>query len=997
MQKVQNIPAKKDIDNFFELIDQSFDSQEAVSKIITLCSANRSMLSWIDKDGHRPIDFAAFRGCLDIVNYFLNEGVSPNEPNNLRSGCFPIHFAALGGRIDVLILLIERGAHPDSKSHDGKDIQSFSKESQFVPCINFCRDEQALNEARSEYLLNVLLQEDVSTQSPKFYSESTTKKTAMIIRKALLSRLESMMSTDALQLARKIISVDSKNKPNTALAKFILRDDFEAKFERGDLFVLMVKGFLKNLTISYADEETDSLLPHELWLKIISNCDENLANITKVNHLFSRLGSIRYFENLQKKWLVKKQLFYGISFTGLCFIDQTFTAIKTLSLHGNDKSVTYFYPKSLKTFFDVYDDPFIWYVLADNVIAFKQHCRDNFKPIGQQRAYLPLALAFGRQLMVSYLLSLKIRTREKHDDPAEVVCDFTPNTLEEFLNCAIVSRKIEMIDSVLAIPGAVFDTLYASRNHAFATGVVAIAKKLLEVQFSKAPLGIDSESVSAAINSGNVEMLKIVIQAYSELLPEDIKPWQNEVNLAWGEESVMAKQLKTICENWRAQISLRMGCYEDKQDMIMPAIRNGADVNAVDYGGRTPIFSAIVYGNTKAVELLCLNKANVHQTDKAGCTPLIIASALGRTDIVKLLLDHEAQVHRCNLKGASPLLLAVHNCHLGVVRLLTDAGADPDYSNEQQVSALSLATSRPGHKNLYILISLLSALDVSPAKTTSILILALNLRKDEVIIRLLNEIVDVDVNRNSKGDTPLCITARQGNIVILKEILKKQPKVNSSNFEGESPLFIAAQSGRSKVVKILIASGGNVNQPREDGYTPILIASERGHIDTVRALLRAKVDPEKLTLAADLAKKNGHEEIVTLLHLCQLKESYKNQSIYKLLTAILNTVTDTSYKKYFVTSEHDKQIKNIIIFLSEIEKNDYQGINLRTFFQSRRALIPRHTFKFIMDFVLPNHQLQLPIEIISSSNSSSESESDSEAESLTNKPRRANLPLLGSF
>lgn len=62
--------------------------------------------------------------------------------------------------------------------------------------------------------------------------------------------------------------------------------------------------------------------------------------------------------------------------------------------------------------------------------------------------------------------------------------------------------------------------------------------------------------------------------------------------------------------------------YEDQDKIVDVLIQNGADVNIVDYYGRTPIFMAARNGNQKIVESLIRANADVNLADKTGTTPL---------------------------------------------------------------------------------------------------------------------------------------------------------------------------------------------------------------------------------------------------------------------------------------------------------------------------------------------------------------------------------------
>jgi hypothetical protein len=82
-----------------------------------------TILHWPHRQsGVTPLSAAAFHGHLPAVNFLLNHGARPGDPN--RFGWTPIMSAALGGRVDVLRRLIEHragagGANLDQQDADG--------------------------------------------------------------------------------------------------------------------------------------------------------------------------------------------------------------------------------------------------------------------------------------------------------------------------------------------------------------------------------------------------------------------------------------------------------------------------------------------------------------------------------------------------------------------------------------------------------------------------------------------------------------------------------------------------------------------------------------------------------------------------------------------------------------------------------------------------------------------------------------------------------------
>lgn len=83
--------------------------------------------------------------------------------------------------------------------------------------------------------------------------------------------------------------------------------------------------------------------------------------------------------------------------------------------------------------------------------------------------------------------------------------------------------------------------------------------------------------------------------------------------------------------------------------------------------------------------------ANVNARDARGVSPLVIASNLGFIEGVTLLVDQKANVDEASDTGETPLISAVHRRNLELMRVLLRAGADPDRTDNSGRSARDYA------------------------------------------------------------------------------------------------------------------------------------------------------------------------------------------------------------------------------------------------------------------------------------------------------------------
>ena len=87
------------------------------------------------------------------------------------------------------------------------------------------------------------------------------------------------------------------------------------------------------------------------------------------------------------------------------------------------------------------------------------------------------------------------------------------------------------------------------------------------------------------------------------------------------------------------------------------------------------LFRATRAGNTDMVRsLLSAPGADVNATDESGSTPLLEAARFGHEDICRALIAAGANLKAKDRDGKTPLMLAVQGDHDEVVRVLKQAG-----------------------------------------------------------------------------------------------------------------------------------------------------------------------------------------------------------------------------------------------------------------------------------------------------------------------------------
>jgi ankyrin repeat protein len=222
---------------------------------------------------------------------------------------------------------------------------------------------------------------------------------------------------------------------------------------------------------------------------------------------------------------------------------------------------------------------------------------------------------------------------------------------------------------------------------------------------------------------------------------------------------------------------------EGDKNLIIFLLNAGADVNAQDDYGDTPIFNyrytplyyAAGLGNKDIVELLLNASADVNKEDRLGWTPLHRVTGLGNKDTIELLLKYKADVNKATREGYTPLLIAIANDNKDIAELLLNAGAGVNQGSAADETPLTQAI-KEGNKD---------------------------------IVKLLLQ-RGADVNQANKYDIiPLHCAVLTRNKDIVELLLKYKADVNKATVHGETPLSKAISGGQKDIVELLLEHGAH--------------------------------------------------------------------------------------------------------------------------------------------------------------------------------------------
>jgi ankyrin repeat protein len=309
---------------------------------------------------------------------------------------------------------------------------------------------------------------------------------------------------------------------------------------------------------------------------------------------------------------------------------------------------------------------------------------------------------------------------------------------------------------------------------------------------------------------------------------------------------------------------------EPSPEIAKRLIEAGANVNAKDYLGQTPLEWAATHAPPEVVTMLIKAGADVNAESRYGT----VLMAARRVEIAKLLIEAGADVNagkitsplaKAAMQGDVPLIrLLIENgakvddgpyyppihcaCKPDVAKVLLDAGADVNKRNAKGETALHLPNPHftPNPATVQVLLEAGADITAKSQSGATPLHAAAQLAKTEIAQLLIASGADLDA-KDQQGNTPLSLARASWMWARGQQQVDSRPyeaAVQSlvdagAKDDGRTELQRAVAAGDLEKVKKLIAAKVNVNETGPQRVTAVHIASEKGHAEILAALIEA--------------------------------------------------------------------------------------------------------------------------------------------------------------
>jgi len=296
-------------------------------------------------------------------------------------------------------------------------------------------------------------------------------------------------------------------------------------------------------------------------------------------------------------------------------------------------------------------------------------------------------------------------------------------------------------------------------------------------------------------------------------------------------------------KNENGQTPLLLALNSNQMDVAELLVARGADVEAIDdRTGKALLLS--VGGRKERVEFLLSKGANIETKDGNGLTLLQLMAAYSNQkdylDVIELLLEKGADIETRGYADCTPLQTVAEAGRKEAAELLLAHGAKVDAAPSKFYGTTYHQAMRGGHPDM-VRWCLSKGMDIPPLHQ------AAYFGETEKVRSLLNKGADVN-QEDVAGFTALHCAVFGRNKEIVELLIDKGADVRDNNAFNASLLFWACGlAGDLDIVKLLVENGAEVNGRGFEGmkwgsmlfgnYTNLHRAAHTGHAHIVEYLL----------------------------------------------------------------------------------------------------------------------------------------------------------------
>lgn len=267
------------------------------------------------------------------------------------------------------------------------------------------------------------------------------------------------------------------------------------------------------------------------------------------------------------------------------------------------------------------------------------------------------------------------------------------------------------------------------------------------------------------------------------------------------------------------------------------------------------LFRSVRMGKYDEARMWLNYGANPNARDKFGNTPLMQAAWEGNATIIRILLNYGADINATNNYNQTALMFAVLGVKRCAIKELLCAGANLDIQDCNGNTAIMCATfiprAKPSRDVTCMIMQHFPNLKLKNECKDTLLTLAIKTGRYYLVCDIMHHLNNrlsfeerykILNQRNVDKETAFMIATQQFDNRIACFLLNQGVDIEKTNRFGNSPLMVAVIQRNLRLMRMLLNCGVEINHQNNWGYTALMFSVVNDHQKMTRELLKCGAD-----------------------------------------------------------------------------------------------------------------------------------------------------------